>query len=96
MKLSIILFSIFTLLQIADGILTWKLLHRIDRQESNPIAAWLMRQMGVTPALIVFKGGIVLIVAAALWFAPSIYLTYGMVVVCLFYCWVVWNNYKLL
>ena len=48
-----VLAGMFLLLNLADAITTYIIMHTYKGKELNPILRWLMRKIGVVPALIV-------------------------------------------
>ena len=51
--------TLLVLLQVLDGWTTYKCLQFPENREANAALAWLMRTIGVVPALCVFKGAAV-------------------------------------
>lgn len=60
----IVLLLLFTALQVSDAVLTLLIL-RDGGRELNPIMRWLMDKIGIVPALVWVKLG--LVVAVAVW-----------------------------
>jgi hypothetical protein len=92
----IILLIIFGILQAGDGWTTWEALRKPGNYEANKAVKWIMARIGVIPALILLKGGITVLMGAAVYYAPSIYLTVALAGLCCLYAWIVFNNYKLI
>jgi hypothetical protein len=93
--IDLIVLVVFALLQAGDGWTTYQALKKAGNIEANRIVARIMSLIGVIPALVVLKGGIVVFIGAAFWFAPSVYLTVGILAINVFYAIVVWKNYQL-
>lgn len=65
---NLLLFGVLAL-QVADGWTTYQAI-RLGGSEKNPVVAWLMRQIGVVPGLVLAKGAVAYIVLYALHGAP--------------------------
>lgn len=89
-----LLLAIFSALQIADGVTTWRALRRADRKEGNEIVAWLMEKIGVIPALASLKGLCVGAIAALVWYYPIWQVEAIVGSLCVFYGAVVINNLR--
>jgi hypothetical protein len=100
--ISIILFILFSALQIADGVTTIKVLSLPYREETGAIAKWLQVKVGILPAMmilsiinIVVMGG--LLYGAYLyrqyWFAEPI-IQATVFLCCVQRAWTVRNNIK--
>jgi len=94
--LDYIFLAIIIILQALDAWTTWKNLQRTDRAEGNAILKAIMDKIGILPALFILKSVMVAVLAAAVVFYPSIYLTVILGVTSAGYLWIVLNNYKLL
>ena len=80
--------AIFSLLQVADAALTYKVISA-GGVELNPVMRWLFDRIGVIPGLVIAK---VLITALVVLFAPW-QVVAGL---CVLYAGVVsWNTYQL-
>lgn len=84
--LSLVLFVLLVILQVADAYLTWRVLAAGGR-EVNPIVRLLMEQLGVVFALALSK--LVLLVVTGLWLADHLILLLMLVTL---YAWVVVHN----
>lgn len=83
-----ILFAALVVLNALDVYTTVAILKQ-GGSEVNPAMAWLMRQLGVAPAMIVAKT----IVLGAVWFLlPQVHTLVLVGLVC-FYVWVVLHNF---
>ena len=89
-----ILFANIVIFQGLDIFTTYRALKKPGNYEANKIMAWLMGAVGVVPALIIpkalFCGGL----AAAVVYAPSIWLTITLGVISAGYGILVVNNYR--
>jgi|GEM_PF-3552837 len=90
-----ILFGVFAILQIADLVLTWRIL-KLGGTETWKPTKWLMEKIGTMPALMLSKSA-VLIAAAWVTFeaAPSWWI-YALCALCAFFGWVAVNNFRAL
>jgi len=86
------------ILQITDGVLTYKALSLRGAAEGNLIMKKAFNAIGILPTLLLLKGGII----GALFYATSrvqsdnILLLALLVVLNAFYVWVVWNNINII
>lgn len=77
-------------LQIIDAVTTYIALKNPKLRESNKLILWLMGRVGLLPALVIFKGALIVLLVLAAAFVPD-----GVVAaLCMFYCWVIWNNVR--
>lgn len=83
------IFMALMLLQAADIYTTTRIIGTGGR-EINPAMAWLMRELGVMPALVVSKCLMLIVVLALLPQLPMWFMT-GL---CVFYAFVVWHNWR--
>lgn len=88
----IYLLAAFIALQIADGITTYLVINK-GGYEKNPIVAWGMKQIGLVPALVAYKG-----LGIGLGFAFYHYADHGgghvLITLIAFYGWIVYSNAK--
>lgn len=86
-------FAFLMILQIGDVATTYYALKKPGVSEGNGIMAFLMDKLGILNALIAVK--LILIIAAsfAIIYFPQ-YATIPMMLLCIFYSWVVVNNYR--
>ena len=82
----------FIALQIADGLTTYLVISK-GGYEKNPIVAWGMKQIGLIPALVAYKG-LGVAAGATLYHFADHGGGYGLGFLTALYCWVVWHNYK--
>lgn len=82
----------FVALQIADGVTTYLVINK-GGYEKNPVVAWGMKQIGLIPALVAYKG-IGVAAGLVLYHYADHGGSYGLGFLTALYCWVVWNNYK--
>ena len=91
MSLSVALWGILALLQVADiGTTYYALERRTGAAEANPVLDWLFKRFGVLPSLLVVKAAM----AVALWFIQPPLLAAGVLVAV--YAYVVGNNVKII
>lgn len=91
-----IIFTLFLLTQILDGVSTTLALKKPNVVEKNPALKWLMDRLGVVPALILSKAIAVLIVAAIYLLLPDyrLALVIGVGVTIPWYVYVIVGNFK--
>jgi len=97
-----LLFSLFLLLavlNVLDGISTWKVVKRgSNKNEKNPLARFLFNLMGPIPAMIFLKGiAIIIILYISINyqdFEPEVHTL--MIILNLIYLYIVLHNYKVL
>lgn len=65
---------------------------RLTEGSKAKVIQWLMAHMGVLPALLVIKGAFIGLI---FWAAPQVPVEL-LYVIAAGYCWVVWNNIKLI
>ena len=82
---------LFTILQLADIYTTHRILSN-GGSELNPVLAQLFKVFGHLPVLVLMKSGLVWL--AYEYVAPYIYGDYVLGLMCAFYVWVVWHNWK--
>lgn len=86
-----ILFALFVLLSIADGITTYRALKRPGTREANRVMRWLFEHFGVHQTLIVSK----LSALGVIWHTmgpPTVYVLAGWSAV---YGWAIWHNHNM-
>jgi len=83
---------LFTLLQLADGWTTYRIL-QIGGRELNPVMRWLFARVGSTPVIVVAKAGAI---AVAYWLLGIQYGPEAVGGLCIVYGLVVWNNVNVL
>lgn len=92
----IALLILLGVLQLADVITTLRAFASNPRAyEANPALRWLMRLLGPLPAMIAMKlaaGAVVLALGLSHPHAPAALVVVGGL--CLFYGWLVWNNWR--
>jgi hypothetical protein len=88
--MNIALFILFVMIQIADGWTTIQCIESGKGNEANPIVAWGIKKIGLKNALIIYKA-----LAIAIGYLLIDY-PIALVLLCLFYAYVVYNNYKIL
>jgi hypothetical protein len=91
----VIIFYLLLILQVIDLLTTVIALRNPKLTEHNGILKLLIDRFGVLPALLGVKGTY----AAALWWAVPLipaHLMFLVYVVMAGYCWIVWNNIKLI
>jgi len=79
-------------LQVLDLTTTVIALRNPKLAESNGFLKPLMDKFGVLPALLVTKGAFIVLMV---WAAPQVHVGV-LYLLCAFYCWVVFNNIKLI
>jgi len=79
-------------LQVLDLLTTVVALRNPKLTEGNSILKPLMDKFGVLPTLLVIKGAFI---GLLFWAAPLVPVEV-LYIGCAFYCWVVWNNLKLI
>ena len=79
-------------LQVLDLLTTVVALRNPKLTESNSILKPLMDKFGVLPTLVVIKG---VFIGLLFWAAPLVPVEV-LYLLCAFYCWVVFNNIKLI
>lgn len=89
-----ILFAIVVILQVLDSCSTIKALSKPGIREANPALAWLMGKIGIVLALVLIKGLLVVIIAAAIYWYPSGSLTTALAGIVVVYVAVVINNFR--
>jgi hypothetical protein len=90
--LNLILLSLLTVLQFADAYTTHIILSRGGR-ENNPLMRSLFERLGILPAMAVMKGLVILAAGVAVVLAP-VPAQWAIAAVCIFYCWLVWKNWR--
>lgn len=93
--LNIILTIVASVLQIGDGITTWKVLQRPDRKEANGLLATLFTKIGVLPGLLLAKGVGIAVCLIAYFFAGE-YAVWVLLAITAGYSWILINNLRLL
>lgn len=83
---------LITLLQLADIWTTHKCLSRPNTVESNPLLNKLFTKLGILPTLILMKGSYL----ALIWWGAQYVPVELLYAIAAFYCWVVWNNLRIL
>ena len=89
-----ILFAIVVILQVLDSYSTIRALKKPGVSEANPALAWLMGKIGIVAALVLIKGLLCVIIAAAIYWYPSGYLMGVLVGIVVVYAAVVINNFR--
>lgn len=82
----------FIALQIADAVTTYLVINK-GGYEKNPVVAWGMKQIGLVPALMAYKG-IGVAAGLVLYHYADQGGSYLLAALTALYGWVVWNNYK--
>ncbi|MDP8219705.1 MAG: DUF5658 family protein [Candidatus Stygibacter frigidus] len=93
------LFLLLVLLNVLDGISTWKVVKRgSNKNEKNPLARFLLNLMGPIPAMIILKGiAIIIILYISINyqdFEPEVHTL--MIILNAIYLYIVLHNYKVL
>jgi hypothetical protein len=92
MTISLALFILLFFLQIADARTTWMIL-ALGGREENPMLAWLMRKIGIVPALALLKTVCTIPLAVIVRYAgDSSAVQLVLVAAVLLYLWVVAHN----
>jgi hypothetical protein len=89
MDIQIVLFAMFTVLQISDIWTTLRFLKNKTGHEANPFMAYLFEKFGVIQSLCVVKSAAV----AIAWFMQTEIVVIG--ILCAFYTYIVANNYRI-
>ena len=92
MMITIPLLLILAALQFADGWTTYRILNR-GGHERNPIMLALFDRYGVIPTLVIVKLIVMAAAIAALLLAP-VAAQWAIAGICLYYCWLVWGNWR--
>jgi hypothetical protein len=90
-----ILLIVASLLQIGDGLTTWKALQRPDRKEANGMLASFFNAVGVVPGLIIMKGLGVMICVGAYMYA-GVWAVWVLAFITLVYVGILINNWRML
>jgi len=88
--MNIALFTLFVIIQIADGWTTIQCIEFDKGTEANPIVAWGIKKIGLEPALFIYKA----IAIGMGYFLMDYPIALGLL--CLPYAYIVYNNYKIL
>lgn len=87
--MKIALFLVFSVLQIADSVLTHKILAK-GGVEHNPILRWAFDRIGIISSLVIFKLALLILLFFTLPWIPVWFL----VVLCVAYTVIVIHNWK--
>ncbi len=89
-----ILFAIIVILQGLDVYSTVQALKIPGNYEANKLMSWIMVKMGVIPALVLTKLTLCILLATAIYFYSSVYLTGVLVTTAVGYSAVVISNFR--
>ena len=90
--MALFLLFILSALQFADGWTTYRILNR-GGHERNPIMLALFERLGAVPALVGMKLLLMGAAVIALLLAP-VAAQWAIEGICLYYCWIVWGNWR--
>lgn len=95
MKTIAILLVIFAMLQVVDGLLTYRIIREQRGTEWMPIMRGVMSALGVGWGLLVWKTIFSVIVSVAATLFPSTRMMLCLIAVDIVYLWVVYHNYRI-
>jgi len=95
MKLNLILFCLFVILQIADAVTTYVALQK-SAEESNPIMRGMIKRFGKFFGLAIPKAVVAAFIGCALYFYDSALIKFAMAGVCALYVAIAINNIRVI